>query len=136
MSATNGPGSLSRRKPFRPWTRSEHFLGPAIDAQGMHTGPLRARRASMTADASQTLSRSPAPAWRVRALRLYGNIGKHRVIAIAAGVTFYGLLAIFPALAALVSLYGLFADPASIAGHLDTWRACCRAEVSMSFATR
>jgi membrane protein len=41
------------------------------------------------------------------------------VVALAAGVTFYGLLAIFPALAALVSLYGLFADPATIASHLQ-----------------
>ena len=38
---------------------------------------------------------------------------------VAAGVTFYSLLAIFPAIAALVALYGFFADPASIAGHLD-----------------
>ena len=30
----------------------------------------------------------------------------------AAGVTYYGLLALFPGLAALVSVYGLFADPA------------------------
>jgi membrane protein len=73
----------------------------------------------MTADASQMFSPSPAPGWKVRAFRLYANVGKHRVIAIAAGVTFYGLLAIFPALAALVSLYGLFADPATIASHLD-----------------
>jgi membrane protein len=73
----------------------------------------------MTADASQMLARSPASGWKARALRLHANIGKHRVIALAAGVTFYALLAIFPALAALVSLYGLFADPATIASHLD-----------------
>ena len=30
---------------------------------------------------------------------------------LAAGVAFYSLLAIFPALAAAVSIYGLFADP-------------------------
>ena len=35
-------------------------------------------------------------------------------MAVAAGVTYYTLLAIFPALAALVSIYGLFADPATI----------------------
>jgi membrane protein len=38
----------------------------------------------------------------------------------AASVTFYSILALFPAIAALVSLYGLFADPATIASHLDT----------------
>ena len=38
---------------------------------------------------------------------------------VAAGVTFYALLALFPATAALVSLYGLFTDPASISQHLN-----------------
>jgi membrane protein len=37
---------------------------------------------------------------------------------VAAGVTFYALLALFPATAALVSLYGLFADPSTINEHL------------------
>ena len=69
--------------------------------------------------AAQPLSRPSRPGWRARAGRIYGDIGKHRVVALAAGVTFYGLLAIFPALAALVSLYGLFADPATIASHLQ-----------------
>jgi membrane protein len=39
-------------------------------------------------------------------------------MAVAAGVTFYVLLALFPGLAALVSLYGLFADPTVIGQHL------------------
>jgi membrane protein len=34
-------------------------------------------------------------------------------------MTFYSLLAIFPALAALVAIYGLFSDPAAITAHLD-----------------
>jgi len=34
-------------------------------------------------------------------------------------MTFYSLLAIFPALAALVAIYGLFADPGAIAAHLN-----------------
>jgi len=38
---------------------------------------------------------------------------------VAAGVTFYSLLAIFPAIAALVAIYGLFADPSQITAHVD-----------------
>ncbi|OYU91899.1 MAG: ribonuclease BN [Bradyrhizobiaceae bacterium PARB1] len=38
--------------------------------------------------------------------------------AAAAGVVFYGLLALFPAITALVSSYALFADPATINDHL------------------
>ena len=39
---------------------------------------------------------------------------------IAAGVTYYVILALFPGIAAIISIYGLFADPSSIAAHLDT----------------
>ena len=38
----------------------------------------------------------------------------------AAGITFYTLLALFPAIGALISIYGLFADPATINEHLAT----------------
>ena len=37
----------------------------------------------------------------------------------AAGVVFYGLLALFPALTAIVSLYGLFANASTITDHLS-----------------
>jgi membrane protein len=45
-------------------------------------------------------------------------VSEDRLLTEAAGITFYALLALFPALSALVSLYGLFADPADIAEHL------------------
>jgi len=38
---------------------------------------------------------------------------------VAAGVTFYTLLAIFPGIGALISLYGLFADAGSMSSHLS-----------------
>src|SRR5207248_2598039 len=47
-------------------------------------------------------------------------ISDDRILANAAAVTFYALLALFPAIAALVSIYGLFTDPASIQQHLDS----------------
>ncbi|MGM4955245.1 YihY/virulence factor BrkB family protein [Bradyrhizobium barranii] len=61
----------------------------------------------------------PARGWKDILWRVYGNIGDHRVLALAAGMTYYSLLAIFPAIAALVAIYGLFSDPGSIAKHLD-----------------
>ncbi len=51
--------------------------------------------------------------------RLRADLTKRRIIAVAAGVAFYSLLAVFPGIAALVALYGLIADPAMIARHLD-----------------
>ena len=50
---------------------------------------------------------------------LYSAIGQHRVVSIAAGVAFFVLLAIFPAIAALVSVYGIFSDPTTIGTHLN-----------------
>jgi membrane protein len=64
-------------------------------------------------------SEIPPRGWKDIVWRIYENIGKHRVVALGAGVTFYGLLAIFPALAALVAIYGLFADGAEIGKQLD-----------------
>lgn len=61
----------------------------------------------------------PAQGWKDIAWRVYGGVQEDRVLLVAAGVTFYGLLALFPAIAALVSLYGLFADAATINGHFQ-----------------
>ena len=66
-----------------------------------------------------TPSEIPAKGWKHILLRVYANISKHRVLALAAGMTYYSILAIFPAIAALVAMYGLFADPTAIAQHLD-----------------
>jgi membrane protein len=49
----------------------------------------------------------------------YANIVDHRILALAAGMTYYSILAIFPALAALVAIYGIFTDAGSLAKHLD-----------------
>ena len=67
-----------------------------------------------------TPSEIPARGWKDILLRVYHGISDNRILLVAAGVTFYLLLAIFPGIAALISIYGLFADPATVAGHLDT----------------
>lgn len=50
--------------------------------------------------------------------RIYNQLQNDRLLAVAAGVVFYMLLALFPALTALVSLYGLVSDPAEINAQL------------------
>ncbi|MBN9319476.1 MAG: YihY/virulence factor BrkB family protein [Caulobacterales bacterium] len=52
----------------------------------------------------------PFLGWRDVLWRTWLEIGQDRCSAVAGGITFYGLLAIFPGIAAFVSLYGLFAD--------------------------
>lgn len=61
----------------------------------------------------------PARGWKDVLLRTGEQIGQDRLLAVAAGVVFYGLLALFPAITALVSSYALFADPQTINEHLS-----------------
>jgi membrane protein len=61
----------------------------------------------------------PWAGWKDVLWRTKDKITQDRLSLIAAGVTFYLLLAIFPALAALVSVYGLIADPATIQQHVS-----------------
>jgi membrane protein len=58
--------------------------------------------------------------WKDILVQLYNCISEDRILANAAAVSFYALLAIFPGLAALVSIYGLFADPGAIDAHLSS----------------
>ena len=69
---------------------------------------------------AETPSQIPARGWKDILLRVYHGISDNRILLVAAGVPFYSLLAIFPGIAAPISIYGLFADPATVAGHLDT----------------
>jgi membrane protein len=62
----------------------------------------------------------PARGWKDILWRIYEGISEDRILAISGGVVFFVLLAIFPGIAGLIALYGLFADPGTIAQHIDT----------------
>ncbi len=47
------------------------------------------------------------------------DVSENRLMTEAAGITFYALLALFPALGAMISLYGLYADPNTVSEHLS-----------------
>ena len=68
-------------------------------------------RAGADADSPTQMT---AKGWKQVLLRTFKQISSDHVMLVAAGVTFYVLLALFPALAALVSIYGFFADPTTI----------------------
>lgn len=53
-------------------------------------------------------------------LRLYQNIDEDFIGLLAAGIAFYFFLAAFPAIAALISLYGLFSDPAFVTQQIES----------------
>jgi membrane protein len=48
------------------------------------------------------------------------GIGRHNIGLVSAGVAFYALLALMPALAALMSIYGLFAAPEDVERQIES----------------
>ncbi|VVS96168.1 YihY/virulence factor BrkB family protein [Rhizobium sp. EC-SD404] len=76
---------------------------------------MRRSDASTDADGPGELS---TRGWWATVTRVFSEIGDDRIMLTAAGVTFYLLLALFPALAAFVSVYGFVADPQTIADHV------------------
>jgi membrane protein len=63
-------------------------------------------------------SQLPWKGWKDVFWRAFAEFRGDRITLIAAGVAFYMLLALFPALAAFVSLYGFVADPVTIADQI------------------
>ena len=60
-----------------------------------------------------------AAAWKDVALRVKDEISNDHVSLVAAGVAFYGLLAIFPGIAALMAIAGLVLEPQTVVQQLD-----------------
>lgn len=92
----------------------------AASGDGLSASPedLAGREPGRGRDA-ESPSEIPARGWRDILLRVWSNVGKHRILALGAGVTFYGILAIFPGIGATLALYGLFADPHSAQQMFD-----------------
>lgn len=61
----------------------------------------------------------PKPGWRDILLRVKDEMTADHVSVVSAGVAFFGLLAMFPAIAALISIAGLVLDPAAIEQQLE-----------------
>ncbi|WP_062234183.1 YihY/virulence factor BrkB family protein [Aureimonas sp. N4] len=69
--------------------------------------------------AAQKPTAIPAKGWKDVLWRTYEEFSNDRLMLVAAGVTFYVLLALFPAITAFISIYGLFSDPASVRDQLQ-----------------
>lgn len=61
----------------------------------------------------------PLLGWRDILLRVWNQMFAHNVFIVAAGVAFYGLFSLFPALATLVSIYGLLFDVDDVREQLN-----------------
>ncbi len=63
-------------------------------------------------------SQIPAPGWRDIVLRVWQQVDRDNLSIVAPGVALYAFLALFPALAAMISIYGLVANPADVQEQL------------------
>src|SRR5262249_35510029 len=75
------------------------------------------RRGAMAA--SNRPRRISAPDLRAIVRRMMQADQRHQASVVAGGVAFYAFLAMFPALLALVSGYGLLADPADVRNQVN-----------------
>lgn len=62
----------------------------------------------------------PLPAWKEVAVRVWNQSWLDNIGLVAAGVAFYGFLALVPLLGILVLTYGMFAQPATVIAHVTT----------------
>lgn len=65
----------------------------------------------------------PPMGWRDVLWRVYGRILDDNISLIAAGVAFYGLLGLFPGIAALMAIGGLMLEPSVVAGEIQALAA-------------
>jgi membrane protein len=63
--------------------------------------------------------RIPPRGWRDVVWRVWLEINRDRLTVVAASVTFYSLLAIFPAIGVFVAIYGIFADVNAVREQLN-----------------
>jgi membrane protein len=72
---------------------------------------------------ANTPAQIPTVGWLDVLKRLFKDIGRDNVSLMAAGIAFYALLSIAPAFTALVSVYGLVFDPASVEAQISALSA-------------
>jgi len=104
----------------RPATRPRSLGIKTSGSEGRHRSDGRDGIQSTDAGADVTHpSDIPAKGWWSVLKRVVAGFNEDRLMTEAAGVTFYSLLAVFPAMATLVSLYGLVADPLAVNDQLQ-----------------
>ena len=87
----------------------------------------RARESGRGREAN-TPEQIPPRGWRDIFWRVFWSISGDRILSTSGGVAFFALLAVFPGIAAIVSLYGLFADASTIGKHLSLLSGSCPGE--------
>ncbi len=90
----------------------------AQDALGADKSPERAAAQKGRGRHADSPAQIPLKGWKDVGWRIYTAFTEDHAMLVAAGATYYLLLALFPALTAFVSLYGFVADPVTVADHV------------------
>ena len=77
----------------------------------------------------------PEAGWQSILKRVYASLSSKNISILAAGVAFYAMLSIFPALAALIAIYGLLADPATVQHQISQIQGLIPAEAQNLIAS-
>ena len=93
-------------------------LGEEPATRGSSTDHARAREPGRGREADAPCEILARGWWDVL-VRMVWATSANRVLSTGGSVAFFSLLAVFPGIAAIVSLYGLFADASMISGHLS-----------------
>ena len=102
---------IRRRRPRRDREERPRFGHARAAGAARRAEPGRGRSAHKP-------SEIPPRGWKDILLRVKSEMTEDQIPLISAGVTFFTVLAIFPGLAAFVSVYGLFADAQDVGKHL------------------
>jgi membrane protein len=84
---------------------------------------------------AETPSQIPKRGWWSILQRVYSSLKTKNLSILAAGVAFFAMLSVFPALAALVAIYGLLADPATVQHQLNEIHGIIPGEAQNVIAT-
>ena len=102
---------------------SRHKAEAAFGSENPATEPLSLQEARARERGRGRKARTPMHipwrGWKDIFIRTYHEVQNDRLLSLAAGVVFYSLVALFPAIAAGVSVYAFFSNTASIANHLS-----------------
>ena len=115
VAAALAVAAFNREAPRHP---THAFGAPPSRHEPLTRQLLRAREPGRGREATSP-THIPWKGWKDIFWRTAGQVSQHRLLAISAAVVFYGLLALFPAVTALVSSYGLFAATPTIREHLS-----------------
>ena len=123
LYGASGVVALARRgapRPSGPRPASAALVERRLRRRGGTAQRVRAARARPPARRATAPWDIPWRGWKDILGRTFAKINDDRLLSVAAGAVFYELLALFPAIAVFVALYGLFANASTIDAQVST----------------